>query len=64
VQLGQNPFNARPPSSNQKRYNTALSSIATVESLFSATKLVLTARKNRLSDQLLEYSLLLKMHKK
>lgn len=46
------------------RYNSALPSSAPVERLFSAASLVLTTRRNKLSDKLLEYLLLLKIHKK
>ena len=46
------------------QYNTSLPSSAPVERLFSAAALVLTARRNCLSDKLLEYLLLLIIHKK
>ncbi|KAI9565224.1 hypothetical protein GHT06_009006 [Daphnia sinensis] len=46
------------------RYNAPLPSSAPVERLFSDASLVLTARRFRLSDKLLEYLLLLKIHKK
>ena len=45
------------------RYNSALPSSAPVERLFSAAALVLTSRRNRLSDKLVEYLLLLKIYK-
>jgi hypothetical protein len=48
---------------NFLRYNSALPSSAPVERLFSAAALVLTSRRNRLSDKLLEYLLLLKIYK-
>lgn len=45
------------------RFNTALPSSAPVERLFSAGPLVLTIRRNRLSDELFETLLILKVHK-
>ncbi|XP_045031322.1 uncharacterized protein LOC116924993 [Daphnia magna] len=46
------------------RYNTGLPSSAPVERLFSAGPLVLTIRRNRLSDELFETLLILKVHKR
>ncbi|KZS18188.1 Uncharacterized protein APZ42_015711 [Daphnia magna] len=46
------------------KYNTAVPSSAPVEGLFSIASLVLTARKSRLRDTLLEYMILLKIAKK
>ena len=43
------------------RYNTTLPSSAPVERLFSAGSIVLTARKTRLNDFLLEHLILLKI---
>lgn len=45
------------------RFITALPSSAPVERLFSAGPLVLTIRRNRLSDELFETLLILKVHK-
>jgi len=45
------------------RYNTALSSSAPVERLFSSGSLILSKRQNRLSDKLFETLLLLKTNK-
>jgi hypothetical protein len=45
------------------RFNTALPSSAPVERLFSAGPLILTARRNRLSDEFFETLLILKIHK-
>ena len=45
------------------RYNTTLPSSAPVERLFSAGALVLTKRRNRLSDTLFESLVLLKLNK-
>ncbi len=45
------------------RYNTAVPSSAPVERLFSVASLILTAKRNRLSDRMFEYLLLLKIHK-
>ncbi len=45
------------------RYNTAIPSSVSVERLFSGANLVLSAKRNKLSDKLLEYLLLLKIHK-
>ncbi len=44
--------------------NTAIPSSAPVERLSSQAALVLTAKRNRLSDKLFEELLLLKIHKK
>ena len=45
------------------RFNTALPPSAPVERLFSAGPLILTARRNRLSDEFFETLLILKIHK-
>ena len=45
------------------RFNTGLPSSAHVERLFSAGPLILTARRNRLSDEFFEMLLILKVHK-
>lgn len=45
------------------RFNTALPSSAPVERLVSAGLLILTARRNRLSDEFFETLLILKIHK-
>ena len=45
------------------KYNTAIPSSAPVERLFSVASLVLTARRSRLSDTLLEHLILLKMYR-
>jgi len=45
------------------RFNTALPSSAPDERLFSAGLLILTARRNRLSDEFFETLLILKIHK-
>lgn len=45
------------------RFNTGLPSSAPVERLFSAGPLILTARRNRLSDEFFETLLILKIHK-
>ena len=45
------------------KYNTAIPSCAPVERLFSVASLVLTARRSRLSDTLLEHLILLKMYR-
>jgi len=44
------------------RFNTAIPSSAPVERLFSAGTIILTARRNRLTDDLFETLLLLKVH--
>lgn len=46
------------------RYNTTIPTSAPVERLFSQASLILTVRRNRLSDSLLEMLLLLKVHLK
>ena len=45
------------------RYDTTLPSSAPVERLFSAGALILTKKRNRLSDELFESLLLLKVNK-
>jgi hypothetical protein len=45
------------------RYNTCIPSSAHVERLFSAGSLIMTKRRNRLSDKLFETLLMLKINK-
>jgi hypothetical protein len=45
------------------RFNTGLPSSAPVERLLSARPLILTARRNRLSDEFFKMLLILKVHK-
>ena len=46
------------------KFNTTIPTSAPVERLFSQAALVLTVRRNRLHDRLLEILVLLKIHKK
>jgi hypothetical protein len=45
------------------RYNTGIPSSAPVERLFSVVPLILTARRNRLTDEVFETLLILEIHK-